>query len=239
MTPNTLNIPDDPDFINDLILQRTGPFIKLGCGQALNHWFQTGEKARLSSFLRKQNLLPAYLKMVVSEVEGEVETFCQYTTGCTVNSLVSIGPGNGIFELMLCQKYDFERILLIDIEYTEGLHQHGFSTNGSGYASLSRTKSFMSSNGIQQEKIFLCNPLKEKIPPFQFDILISLLSMGFHYPCNDYTDFILSNLKQNSLVILDKRKGAADIGFDALFRKLAIKQTVDGPKSSRYFLINR
>ena len=234
-----MNIPDDPDFINDLILQRTGPFIRLGGGQALNHWFETGEKARLASFLKKQNLLPAYLKMLVFDVEREVETFCQHTTECSFNSLVSIGPGNGIFELMLCLRYNFERILLIDIEHTEGLHQHGFSTKGSGYASLSRTKSFMSSNGIQQEKIVLCNPLKEKLPPFQFDILISLLSMGFHYPCNDYTDFILSNLKPNSFVIFDKRKGVNDIGFEALVRKLTIKQAVDGPKSNKYFLINR
>ena len=52
MTASSIHFPDEPDFINNLILQRTEPFIDMGGGAALSRWFETGEKTQLDAFLR-------------------------------------------------------------------------------------------------------------------------------------------------------------------------------------------
>ena len=40
--------------------------------------------------------------------------------------------------------------------------------------------------------------------------------MGFHYPCNEYVDFIIKNSSLNSKIIYDKRRKVIDIGHDKL-----------------------
>jgi hypothetical protein len=237
MAPSMLHLPADLGFIDNLILQRTGPFIELGGSAALSHWFQTGQKSQLSMHLTRNNLLSAYLQKLLALVELEIDEFCKFTRGHSFKHLVSIGPGNGLFELLLYKRTPFEKLLLVDIEETPSLHQHGYSAQGSGYASLAATSEFLTQNGIPRESLFLCNPSKSALPTFPHDLLISVLSMGFHYPCVAYAEFILANLTESGLAVFDQRKGVRDTGFDLLVKKLTLKDAVDSPKSCRYFLM--
>ena len=43
---------------------------------------------------------------------------------------------------------------------------------GSGYANLIDTKNFLITNDIPSNKIITCNPEKQKITKFKFDLLI-------------------------------------------------------------------
>jgi hypothetical protein len=228
-------IPTDDQFVADLILQRTGPFIAMGGGEALNRWFLDGNRAALVDYLRSRNLTKRYIQEVLTEVGSEANKIYSLLSVNSLDRIVSIGPGNGLFELMLLRRGLTSKILLIDIEHTAD-HHHGFNHSGAGYAALASTKSFMIDNGIPSEKILLCNPTKEPMPVFQFSLMISLLSMGFHYPCNDYSDFIESNSSLGSILILDKRKGVSDPGFERLISKFDIQQRSDAQKSVRMML---
>jgi len=150
-------------------------------------------------------------------------------------SLCSIGPGNGLVELFLCRESNISRVLLIDIERTAE-HRHGFELAGSGYASLQKTKQFMEMNGITGPSVQLCNPRREALPEFAFDVLISIMSMGFHYPCDEYVDFIRANCRHSGRVIFDKRKGVKDPGYDRLSVHFSGETLSENHKWQRLFL---
>ncbi len=231
-----IRFPHDPQFISNLVLQRTEPFMELGGGGVLSRWFEAGDKTALHAFLAANDLLSVYLNNVAADVAHEVRTVLQQVGERNFNRVASIGPGNGLFELALFHARPYEKILLIDIEHSEGRHQHGYAAQGSGYASLAATKRFMTDNGVPAERIELCNPQITSLPDFRYDLLVSLLSMGFHYPCDDYVDFILSHPNEGASVVLDKRKDAADAGFKVIREKTTVSATIDAPKHSRYFL---
>ena len=60
--------------------------------------------------------------------------------------------------------------------------------------------------------------------------------MGFHYPCNDYVDFILGNINKEGVIILDKRIGASDSGFSMLSESLEINNQIESQKKIRICL---
>lgn len=181
------------------------------------------------------NLLDSYIKKVIDEVGNDVDELIFLTKNTSFKNLVSIGPGCGLVELMYFYKKGFDQILLIDIEESS-LHQHLFNSEGSGYASLDATKSFFIANNISPEKIMICNPKKNILPKFEYGLLISLISMGFHYPCNDYVDFILGNINKEGVIILDKRIGAPDPGFSLLSEFLEINNQIESQKKIRICL---
>lgn len=233
-----LSIPNDKKFLTDLILQRTGPFLRHGGGGALNRWFTHGDRDGLSSFLEERNLVGRFLTDVFREVAAEAESLSAMLPVDSLDRIVSIGPGNGLLELMLLKKGATSQILLIDIEHTAE-HHHGFNSSGSGYATLATTKSFLVANGVKPESVGLCNPRKEPLPAFRYSSLISLLSMGFHYPCDEYVEFIQANAGEGALIVFDKRKDVPDSGYDALCAAFGIRHSLDTPKSCRVFLAHR
>jgi len=209
-----LSIPvDDPVWMADLVLQRTGPLLTLGGGHVLAEWVHTGNRQPLETLCSDPGFVSQYLDVVVGEALVEAESLEPLLDGQA--RLCSIGPGNGLVELFLCRNTNANHILLIDIERTAE-HRHGFELAGSGYASLQKTKQFMEMNGITGPSIQLCNPRREALPEFTFDVLISIMSMGFHYPCDEYVNFIRANCRQSGRVIFDKRKGVKDPGYDRL-----------------------
>ena len=106
---------------------------------------------------------------------------------------------------------------------------------GSGYANLTDTKNFLIAN-VPSNKIITCNPEKQKITKFKFDSLISLFSMGFHYPCNEHIDFILKNASHRSKIIYDKRRNVFDKGHETLQQKLKFFKKIPRIKHDRILM---
>lgn len=230
-----VKLPLTSQFLTDLILQRTGPFIKLGGIQALNEWFAKGDVTGLVQYLQSRNLVSEYLRMVVEECRADATALKNCIPRESLQKIVSIGPGNGLFELFLLDEGNTTDLMLIDIERTPG-HYHGFNSKGSGYASLSATKKFIEDNVDASLKIHTCNPSMQHLPDFKFTLLVSILSMGFHYPCDEYVDFVLRNGTEGSLVVIDKRIGAPDSGFEKMAMSLLERRSIKARKSTRVFL---
>jgi hypothetical protein len=228
--------PRDERFVEDLILQRTEEFVKHGGGVALERWFADGDRSQLVACLKQQGLLEAFVQETAERLRAEAEELANALQAPLDRSAVSVGPGNGLLELFLFRRLRFSTLLLIDIEDTES-HVHGFSQHGSGYASLAATKDFLVANGVPSHCILTCNPRREVLPKGRFDLLISILSMGFHYPCDEYVDFILDNVSEGGRVVLDKRRGATDKGYERLHGALVVQAERRFPKFDRLVLL--
>ena len=231
-----LNIPDSKNFLINLVLQRTSPLINLGHREVLLKWIQTGKIDEIKNLIEDKFFLEKYLKILLKEISLEADNLIKVFKNFKSENLVSIGPGNGLIELILLKKLPIKKILLIDIEKTD-THHHGFYEKGSGYAKLEETKNFFIKNGIKESSINCCNPNNEALPIFRIDILISLISMGFHYPCDDYYDFIINNSKPKTVLSFDKRKVSNDSGYENLIKKFKILGSIESTKKNRVFLI--
>lgn len=229
-----IDFPQDEQFLIDLILQRTGPFLKIGGGLVLNDWFINGNRDGLISYIYKSDRIHQYVELLLEELKLEVDGILNRLPVESLTRIASIGPGNGLIELMLLSRGLTEELLLIDIEHT-AQHYHGFSKKGSGYASLKSTQKFIHKNLDIPVKIKVCNPIIEDLPEFGFSLLISLLSMGFHYPCDDYVDFISMYANEKSFLVFDKRRDTLDGGYEKIevgFQKIA---SIYSTKSDRIF----
>jgi hypothetical protein len=86
-----INIPTDKQFIENLILQRTGPFISYGGAGALNQWFARGDKAQLFDFLAKNNFLRRFLQDTFNDISQEAVSWT-VRSGLPINMPVPSVP---------------------------------------------------------------------------------------------------------------------------------------------------
>lgn len=222
----------DKDLVTDLILQRTGAFLEIpGANVVLNNWFAHGDREGLYDYLIRTSRLDYYITETLKGLREEA-ALISVELPSDGGSLISIGPGNGMIELVLAKTRRISELLLVDIE-RNAHHHHGYNQQGAGYADLKRTKGSMVRNLNDTVNVLTWNPKKQPAPKFKFDFLISILSMGFHYPCDEYASFILDNSKNGSVVIIDKRKGVPDNGFDVLSKDCNIKLISSNAKSER------
>ncbi len=157
-----------------------------------------------------------------------------------LSTMVSIGPGNGLLELFLLGNLNSQgeeklvkNLLLIDVEETE-THEHNYKESGSGYASLSLTKKFLELNEVEVN-VDILNPKKDPLPESEFDICCSFLSMGFHYPCTEYEEFLM-NASAGTLLLFDRRRGAPDTGFGNISKVYRRVGNIDNGKADRLCL---
>jgi len=170
--------------------------------------------------------------LLLENLKKEIDEFEKFNFSENINNLVSIGPGNGLVELLLIKKYIINKILLIDIEISE-THDYGFRENSSGYAELAEIKKFFINNQINERSISLCNPNLGTVPNFSFDMLISTYLMGFHYPCNSYFEFIMNNSNKGAVIILDIKRGVSDKGLEIIKGSFELVSTISYKISDR------
>ncbi len=198
----------------NLALQRTAPLIALGGRQALNQWFTTGDKEPIFSFLKQAGAADLFVNQVLQDIMGEVETLGRHIDFSAIKSVTSIGPGLCIFELILYWQHSC-KLYLVDIE-ASAEHQHGFHQHGSGYSDNTSARRFLEANGIPPTEIEFCNPRRQPLHHAPVDLIISNISMGFHYPLGEYVSYIQQTLVPGGFLVFDKRKGVDDQGWTAL-----------------------
>lgn len=196
----------------NLAIQRTTPLIALGGRQALDHWFATGDKQPIAFLL--QEVAAPFLNQVVQEIRREAEDLDRYLDFSAIRNVASIGPGLCIFEFLMYQRHSC-RLYLIDIE-TSTEHQAGFHQHGSGYSDNTCARRFLEDNGVPPTDIEFCNPRKQPLRSTPTDLIISNISMGFHYPVTEYVSYIQQALVPGGFLVFDKRKGVEDQGWKAL-----------------------
>ncbi len=209
MNTHSLGVRD----IVNLALQRTSSlrtFPVFGKGRispSYYLWAKFGNDflLQLEAKLRKKQIV----EIAAHEIKDELSQILTTIATKEIKSVASIGPGLGMEIVELANVLSVSKVLLIDIEDNNRFH-HGFNEQGAGYNNLSVTRDFINRNISRAIDFTLINPEIDnqiKNHDAKYDLIISLISCGFHYPAKTYLDFFQKNLSDNGCIVLDLRKG--------------------------------
>lgn len=124
-------------------------------------------------------------------------------------AVLDIGCGVGGIDVLLYRHYGTPRLYLADRTETSGQVYYGFQEKGAFYNSLDATRRLLVANGVPEPVLRFREVGSEcrLDVPEPLDLVISLISWGFHYPVKVYADQVRALLRPGGRVILDVRKG--------------------------------
>lgn len=186
-------------------LQRTGHLFTLpAIGSPSFRLWKAGLPLllNLEASLRRE----AILNGAMNDAQTQFDLICKYLGAKKIRKVVDIGCGHALVDLLFWRKFNC-RLHLVDIENTEGKRHHQFSDTGAGYASLESAKAFLVTNGVPPDQIQTTNPQRAELQDVDVDLVVSLISAGFHYPVSTYTSFALEALNPGGAFIFDARQG--------------------------------
>ena len=151
------------------------------------------------------------------------------------NSILDIGCGLGILDLCIYEHYHCDNDLTFYLfdrsDYEENLY-FGFKENAAFYNDLQLVEEIFSNYGIANEKIITMEAEKENLASLtNIDVVISSIAWGFHFPVSKYVEEVDKLMHQDSVLIMDLRKGQN--GIETLQNFFNVNEILDGRKSIR------
>jgi SAM-dependent methyltransferase len=136
--------------------------------------------------------------------------------------ILDVGCGLAGIDVLISRFYEPESVelWLLDRNAVEDRVWYGFEERGAAYSRFDATASFLSDNGVDVDALHMIDidttpwPSRER-----FDVVISLISWGFHYPVSTYLDAVADTLHPDGVVILDVRDDSG--GFESLQSRFA------------------
>ena len=92
---------------------------------------------------------------------------------------------------------------MLDKDKIDRTIKYGFSENYESYNDLAETKNLLCKNGIKVEQIHLRNVDKKIEINSKIDLIISLKSMGYHYPLENYLNLLKEICTKDTEFIFD------------------------------------
>jgi SAM-dependent methyltransferase len=127
------------------------------------------------------------------------------------NNILDVGCGIAGIDILLSSHYNrTANIYLVDRSELSKI-RYGFGKSNTYYNSLDLTREFLLCNGVPNSQIVTIDIGRNPFPSnVSFDLILSLLSWGFHYPVSTYLDEVHDALAQGGVLILDLRRKAND-----------------------------
>lgn len=127
-------------------------------------------------------------------------------------AILDIGCGMAGIDTFLYKHYlqsSELRFYLLDKTDIEEKVFYGFKEQGAFYNSLELARELLTQNGIEAEMIFTQEATEKNGILFDttFDLVISLLSWGHHYPVSVYLEQVYEKLNPGGHLIIDIRTG--------------------------------
>lgn len=104
--------------------------------------------------------------------------------------------------------YPDAHFTLVDGEGNSG-RRAGYGPRMEPFNDQAATRQFLEINGMSG-RFTMVGP--EDAWPGEADVVLSLLSMGYHYPVETYLERIIEHTRPGSLLIFDERKGTNGYG---------------------------
>jgi len=168
-----------------------------------------------------RNSLDDLSEKYATDLRAEYETMRPHLPA-TVDSILDIGCGLGGIDVYLDRHYDrTPRLSLLDRDTVSDIY-YRYEQTAAAYNSLALTEKLARVNGIDADRLRTVDVDEAGYPRDEtFDLIVSLLSWGYHYPLETYLDDVTETLAPGGTVILDVRKrtdGRATLSeaFDSL-----------------------
>ena len=142
------------------------------------------------------------------------------------NLFLSIGGGLGGLELIINEKFDNRIYHFIERNFISKKVKYGWGgmTNSEAYNDLNLQKNFLETNGLKNEQINIYDYDKDDLPNIKFDLVISLLSLDYHYDFDIYINYLKKISKPNTKIIFDTIRSDH---FKSIFKNVEIIKTHD------------
>jgi len=136
------------------------------------------------------------------EIEATFATFRGYLPE-TADNILDIGSGMAGIDVLLGKQYPEATLHLLDKSGVSPKINSGFNNRAedfSHYNDFDAAKDLLSANGVTNPVV--CHDMhRDAFPVESFDVVVSLLSWGFHYPIATYAP------KCWGVMVVDVRKG--------------------------------
>ena len=186
-----------------------------------------------SKFLiNKKQVSKKYLELINKEYQN-IEKFL-----FDGQKILTIGGGIGGIELLILKKFPNTKIDLIEKNYISDKIRYGWDNeNQEGYNNLLLTANFFNLNGIDKNKYNIYDYDEKNFPNKNYDLIISLYSLDYHYDFNIYSNYLRSVSNESTKIIFDTIR--PDF-FYKLFENLSVvkKNELTVHKSKRVVCIN-
>jgi SAM-dependent methyltransferase len=185
-----------------ILLQRTGyavPFKKIFT-RIERRWPYLS--VRLQSFLFGRVIAKTYS----DDMYAEFSTIESYLPK-QASTILDIGCGVGGLEVFLNRHYPAAQLFLLDRTESDPIY-YKFTKRAAFYNSLETGQKLLMTNGVQKAQIVLANATDSyDIPPEKFDLVVSLIAWGFHFPLETYLSKVYEQLAPDGVLIVDVRAG--------------------------------
>ena len=172
-------------------------------------------------FLNKKLIGESYHNIMLNEF-STIEKFINKED----NLFLSIGGGLGGLELIINEKFDNRNYHFIERNFISKKVKYGWGgmTNSEAYNDLNLQKNFLETNGLRNEQINIYDYDKDDLPNIKFDLVISLLSLDYHYDFDIYINYLKKISKPNTKIIFDTIRSDH---FKSIFKNVEIIKTHD------------
>ena len=153
----------------------------------------------LVNFYQKKNI-----GNVAEELfEKEIKTFKNFLPK-HVKNIIDVGCGLGLINIFLDKIYKNKaNFYLLDKNRIDNKIKYGFSPNYESYNNLNETKKILLDNGLDDSRINFFDVDQEVNIDKKIDLVISLKSMGYHYPFENYLQLFKTCCNKNTVFIFD------------------------------------
>ena len=138
-------------------------------------------------------------------MQSEFLTFKEYIDFNEDEHFLSIGGGLGGLELIINENLQNKNYHFIERNFVSKKVVYGWSgkVNNEAYNDLNIQKNFLEINGMKPSQINIFDYDKDKLPDQKFDVIISLLSLDYHYDFEIYIEYLRKISNPNTKIIFD------------------------------------
>jgi len=138
-------------------------------------------------------------------MQSEFLTFKEYIDFNEDEHFLSIGGGLGGLELIINENLQNKNYHFIERNFVSKKVVYGWSgkVNNEAYNDLNIQKSFLEINGMKPSQTTIFDYDKDKLPDQKFDVIISLLSLDYHYDFKIYIEYLRKISNPNTKIIFD------------------------------------
>lgn len=142
-------------------------------------------------------------EIISYEIEKEFNLLKKYIPQ-NIKTVMDIGCGLGLINIFLNNNFkNINEFYLLDKNKIDHKIKYGFSKSYESYNNLLATRDTLILNGIEENKINLIDVNKNYSIKNSIDFVISLVSMGYHYPISNYIQLLRETSNKKTIFIFD------------------------------------